>query len=143
MLRVEKRYAHGFNLSATYTWSKFLDNSNDPGTTSGADSGAYLNYYNRRRTTAIRPMISTSGSPSAPSTNCPSAPENTGYSDGMSHLVGGWSLSNVTVVQSGAPLTVVTQTDSTHAFSAGTQRADVLHNPNLPSGQRSVRSGSM
>jgi hypothetical protein len=60
-------------------------------------------------------------------------------SNPLKYLVGGWSISDVTTVQSGAPFTVTTQTNSTNAFSAGALRADVLHNPNLDSGQRSVQ----
>src|SRR5205814_730386 len=41
----------------------------------------------------------------------------------------------VMVVQTGAPSTVQTQTNTTFAFSSGAQRADVLRNPNLSSGQ--------
>ena len=41
-------------------------------------------------------------------------------------------------IQSGAPITVQTQTNSTNANSAGAQRADVLRDPNLPAGQRKV-----
>ena len=36
-------------------------------------------------------------------------------------------------LQTGAPITVQTQTNSTNANSAGAQRADVLRDPNLPS----------
>jgi hypothetical protein len=53
-------------------------------------------------------------------------------------VLGGWSISDVTTLQSGAPFTVVTQTNTTNAFSAGALRADVLRNPNLSSGDRSV-----
>ena len=41
-------------------------------------------------------------------------------------------------LQSGAPITVQTQTNSTNANAAGAQRADVLRDPNLPVDQRKV-----
>ena len=41
-------------------------------------------------------------------------------------------------MQSGAPFTVTTNSNNTNDFSAGAQRANVLGNPNLPSGQRTV-----
>jgi hypothetical protein len=44
----------------------------------------------------------------------------------------------MTTLQSGAPFTVTTQVNSTNAFSAGALRADVLRNPNLPSGERAL-----
>ena len=40
------------------------------------------------------------------------------------------SLSDVTTLQSGPPVTVVTQTNSTNAFSTGSLRPNVLGNPN-------------
>src|SRR5260370_7902602 len=48
MVRVEKRFSRGLNFVSTYTYSKFLENTNDIGTTAGQDGGAYSNYYNRR-----------------------------------------------------------------------------------------------
>src|SRR5260370_33562475 len=48
MVRVEKRFSRGLNLVSTYTYSKFLENANDIGTTAGQDRGGYSDYYNRR-----------------------------------------------------------------------------------------------
>jgi hypothetical protein len=53
-------------------------------------------------------------------------------------VAGGWSLGLVGTIQTGPPVTVVTQTNSCNCFSAGSQRANVVANPNLPSGQRTV-----
>ncbi|MBI3694196.1 MAG: carboxypeptidase regulatory-like domain-containing protein, partial [Acidobacteria bacterium] len=47
MLRVQKRYSHGLNLGGHYAFSRFLDNTNDSGTTLGNNGGPYSNYYNR------------------------------------------------------------------------------------------------
>jgi hypothetical protein len=52
--------------------------------------------------------------------------------------VGGWTLGAVATAQSGAPFTVTTNTNNCDCFSAGSQRANVLGDPNLPSGQRTV-----
>ncbi len=54
------------------------------------------------------------------------------------YVLGGWGLGNVTVVQSAPPFTVVAQTNTTNAFPSGSLRPNVLHDPNLDSGQRSV-----
>ena len=139
MLRVEKRFSHGLNLISTYTWSKFLANANDPGSSLGADGGLYSNYYNRR-------------ADYGPSNNdihhrftfssvyeLPFGKGKRWANSGFARAVaGGWGIGNVTTVQSAPPFTVTTQTNNTNAFSAGAQRADVLRNPNLPSDQRSV-----
>jgi len=49
----------------------------------------------------------------------------------MRMIVGGWSISTVTTLQSGPPFTVVAQTNTTNAFSAGSLRPNVARNPNL------------
>ena len=56
----------------------------------------------------------------------------------LRHVLGDWTASTVTTLQSGPPFTVTTQTNSTNAFSAGALRADVTRNPNLPGGERSL-----
>ena len=48
LLKVQKRFSHGFNLVSTYTWSKFLDNASGGGATLGDEGAAYSNFYNRR-----------------------------------------------------------------------------------------------
>ncbi len=53
-------------------------------------------------------------------------------------MIGGWALGVVGTVQSGAPVTVITQTNSCNCFSAGSQRANVVRDPNLSSDNRSV-----
>ncbi len=139
MARFQKRYSKGLVLGANYTWSRFFDNTNEVGGTIGDNGGPYSNYYDRSRDYG-------------PSANdirhrfvahfVYELPFGTGkrwVSAGpLRYIVGGWSISDVTTVQAGAPFTVTTQTNSTNSFSAGALRADVLRNPNLDSGQRSV-----
>src|SRR5690606_23505799 len=48
MLRAEKRLSSGWNFLTTYTWSKFLNNTNEGGAAVGAEGGTYSDYYNRR-----------------------------------------------------------------------------------------------
>ncbi|OLC43949.1 MAG: hypothetical protein AUH43_19700 [Acidobacteria bacterium 13_1_40CM_65_14] len=47
LLRVEKRFTRGFNLLATYTVSRFR-NDTDEGAASLGETGVYSDYYNRR-----------------------------------------------------------------------------------------------
>jgi len=56
----------------------------------------------------------------------------------MRYVAGGWSVGAVATLQSAAPFTVGTQTNTTNAFSAGSLRADIMRNPNLPSGDRTL-----
>ncbi|MBI3697633.1 MAG: hypothetical protein HY238_22720, partial [Acidobacteria bacterium] len=139
MLRVQKRYSHGLNLGGHYAFSRFLDNTNDSGTTLGNNGGPYSNYYNRRAdygpaANDVRHRLGFSavyqlpfGSGKRWLSNSP-----------LRYVASGWSVANLTGVQSGAPFTVTTQTNTTNAFSAGALRADVLRNPNLPSDRRTV-----
>lgn len=139
MARAEKRFSKGLNLNTSYTWSKFLENTNDTGTTIGRDAGPYSNLYNRRAdygpsANDVRHRFAFSSV-----YELPFGPGKTYFSHGvLGRAAGGWVLGNVTVVQSGPPISVTTNTNNTNAFSAGSQRPDVLRNPNLPSDQRTV-----
>jgi hypothetical protein len=139
MARVEKRFSHGLNLISTYTFSKFLENANDPGTALGADSGTYSNYYNRAvdygpSNNDVRHRFTFSSV-----YELPFGEGRRWATKGIGRaLLGGWGLGNVTTVQAAPPFTVVAQTNTTNAFSAGNLRPNLLGNPNLSSGQRSV-----
>jgi hypothetical protein len=56
----------------------------------------------------------------------------------LGQLVGGWSVGLLGALQSGAPFPVLTQTNTTNAFSAGGLRADLAGNPMLPSSERTL-----
>jgi len=139
LVRLQKRYSRGLSLGATYTYSKFLANIGDPGSEIGNNAGPYSNFYNRRadygpEANDIRHRLTLNA--------VYEVPLGTGrrwLTNGtLGKVVGGWSISNVTTVQTGAPFTVVTQTNSSNAFSAGAQRANISGNSNLPSDQRKV-----
>jgi hypothetical protein len=138
-VRVEKRLGQGLSLQTSYTYSKFLDNSFEGGSTLGQDNGAYSNYYNRRAdwgpsSNDIRHRILFSGVYDLPfGKGHKLAPGGV-----LGALASGWTVSTVLTAQTGAPFTVITQTNTTNAFSAGSQRASVSGNPNYGSDQRSV-----
>ena len=133
LMRFRKRFSHGMSFGGSYTWSKFLGNVINPGASVGDDAGPYSNFYNR-------------GADYGPSGNdvrhrmgfdmvyeLPFGPGKQWLSNGVvGKVVGGWSLSNVTVLQSGAPFTVLTQTNTSNTFAAGGLRANVSRNPNNP-----------
>jgi hypothetical protein len=141
VLGVEKRFSRGFSLNATYTWSKFLNNTDDGGSAVGETgvSAIYSNYYDR-------------GADYGPSSNdiphrfTLSSVYELPFGRGhrlLSHhwagrLLGNWSLSVVSLLQTGAPLTVTTNTNTSNSFAAGPQRANVTGNPALPDDQRTL-----
>ncbi|HTM50468.1 MAG TPA: carboxypeptidase-like regulatory domain-containing protein [Bryobacteraceae bacterium] len=140
VLKLEKRFSRGFNILATYTWSKSLDNSDSGAAPFGEEGAAFSNYYDRRPDWGpseidLRHRVTWSSVYQLP------------FGKGRRFLanhwsrvvVGGWSVSGVMVVQTGGPVTVTTQTNSTSANSAGALRADILRDPNLPSGDRSIQ----
>ncbi len=139
VVRVEKRFSRGLNFLSTYTWSKFIDNVDEGGATLGQEGGAYSNFYNRRADRGpsendIRHRFTWSSVYEIP------VGENKRFlaNHPARFLLGGWSIGSVITIQSGAPFTVTTQDNTTNAFSAGALRADVLRDPNLPSGRRSL-----
>jgi hypothetical protein len=139
MLRIEKRFSHGLNLLATYTFSKFLNNVDEGGSSLGEEGGPYSDFYNRRADWGpsendVRHRFTFSSVYELPVGKGHSLLTN----HPLRHLAGGWAVGSVMLVQSGAPFTVTTQVNTTNAFSAGALRADVLRNPNLPSSERNL-----
>jgi hypothetical protein len=138
VLRAEKRFAAGFNFLATYTWAKFLNDTDEGGAAVG-DEPSYSNYYDR-------------GSDYGPSGNdirsrfTISSVYELPVGRGKRHLArgplgaiaGDWSVGVLALLQTGPPATVTTQTNNTNAFSAGAQRADMLSDPNLNSSERTL-----
>ena len=140
LVRFEKRYANGFNVVTSYTFSKFLANNGESTDFSfGSFGPSYSNYYNRRAdygasANDIRHHFVFSSVYELPlGAGKPYLARHP-----LRYVVGGWAVGNVTTIQSGPPFTVVAQTNTTNAFSAGNLRADVIRNPNLGAEQRTL-----
>ena len=113
MVKIEKRYSHGLNFGANYTWSKYLGNISQPGASEGNDAGTYSDYYNRK-------------ADYGPSANDVTHrvnfhwlyefPFGTGKrwlaGSPLRYVAGGWSIGNVATIQTGAPNTITTQTNN-------------------------------
>lgn len=139
VLRFEKRFSKGLNLVSTYTWSKFLNNVDEGGSVLGNEGGAYSDYYNRRADWGpsendIRHRWSCGSIYQLPF----GAGRAYLATHPLRHLLGEWSMGWGMALQSGPPFTVGTQVNTTNAFAAGSLRADVLRNPNLPRDQRTL-----
>jgi hypothetical protein len=138
VLRVEKRFTQGLSFLSTYTWSKFLNNTDEGGSSLG-ETGVYSDYYNRRLDNGpsandIRHRFTWSSV-----YELPIGKGKRFLSDHWaSSLLGDWSLGMLATLQSGPPFTVTTQTNTTNVFSAGAQRADLIGSPELSSGNRTI-----
>jgi hypothetical protein len=135
--RIERRFAGGFSMLGTYTWARAFNSYTDGGSL-GADVG-FSNFYNRTADWGptgndIRHRLTMTSVYEIPiGKGRKLLPEHW-----LGAVVGNWSLGGLLTLQSGEPFTVNTQVNNTFVFSAGAQRADVLHNPNLPNDEKSL-----
>ncbi len=139
LLRFQKRYSGGLSFGANYTWSRFFDDANEPGSALGNTGAAYSNFYNRAAdwgpsANDVRHRFTASAVAELPF----GAGKRWLSAHPARHVVGGWTVSFVTTLQSGAAFSATTQTNTTNAFSAGALRPNVLRNPNLPAGERTI-----
>ncbi|HVX67099.1 MAG TPA: TonB-dependent receptor, partial [Bryobacteraceae bacterium] len=131
-VKLEKRFSRGFSFLAHYTFSKFIDDvssANEYG-----DPASYMDAYNRRLDKGL------SGS---------DVPHRAVFSvlyevrSFRSHrladaALGRWKIGAFTSLQSGPVFTVTTLSNTTNAFPAGGVRPDLLRDPTLDGGQRTL-----
>lgn len=131
-IRLERRFQAGFSLLAHYTWSKFIDDV--AGADEYGDPGSYMDAYNRRLDKSL------SGSDIPHRTVLTGLYQTPALREKrvLRWLAGGWNVGVLTTLQSGSPFTIVTSANTTNAFSAGSLRPNLLGNPSLASGERSL-----
>ena len=96
----------------------------------GAESGGIQNYYDRKAERALSGNNVPNRFVLSSTYELPVARR--------SAVFGGWSLAFIGIFQDGATQQVNMQTSNTNAFAPGSQRVNVLRNPNLPADQRTV-----
>ena len=138
LVRAEKRFESGWNFLGTYTYSKFQNNTNEGGSTLGAEGGVYSNFYNRKADWGpsendVRHRLTWSGVYELPF----GKGKRFLADSGLRHIVGGWGVGGILTLQSGAPFTVTTQVNTVFS-AAGALRANVSANPNLPNSQKTL-----
>ncbi len=130
--RLERRFSGGLSFVAGYTYGKSLD------TASGLDgTDQPQDNYNMRAEYGLsdfdmRQRVSLSGVWQLPF----GSKERWAQTGISSHLLGGWKFANIIALQSGQPLTAILATAMSGTQSNGTDRPDMVSNPNLPGGQR-------
>ena len=111
---LEKRLSGGLSAGAHYTWSKFIDEASDTFNTSSGEVAVAQDSFdldNDRSVSAYDwPHRLTANVVNQP----PFAREQNGF---VGRLAGGWTLSGVLTLQSGAPFTVLNGVDPTGAVA--------------------------
>jgi hypothetical protein len=132
-IRTEKRFQSNFSFLAHYTFSKFIDDvesANEYGAT-----GSYMDAYHRNLDKGL------SGS-DAPHRVVVTLLYETPKFKGnpvLSGVLGGWTFGILETYESGPAFTVITASNTTNAFPAGSLRPNVSADPSLPSDQRTVQ----
>lgn len=128
----ERRFQNNVSFLAHYTFSKFIDDvasANEYG-----DPASYMDAYNRRLDKSLSGSdvphrLVLSGLWEAPALRGRRV---------LKAVAGGWKLGVSSTIQSGAPFTVVMTTNTTNAFPAGPLRPDLVGDPALPGGGRTL-----
>lgn len=131
-IRAEKRFGGSFSFLAHYTFSKFLDDlesANEYGAT-----GSYMDAYHRDLDKGL------SGSDVPHHVVFTLLYESRAFQAHplLNTAFSGWKLGLLETFMSGPPFTVITTANTTNAFPAGALRPNLLRNPELPSGERTV-----
>ncbi len=137
-VKVEKRFSHGLNFLANYTFSKFIDDV-AAGFEVGVVSGGIQNLYNRRAEKSLSGNDVRNRLVWSSVYELPIGKGRRWLSQGAQSMVlGGWNLGTILLLQAGSPYGLVTQASSTNAFAPGSQWVNLLRNPELPDPERSL-----
>jgi hypothetical protein len=141
-LRAEKRYRSGLQFLANYTFSKFIDNVDSvvgTGDFGGTPGVGFQDLYNRGLDKSLSPFDITHNVRFNAIWDLPFGLGRTWLQRGpLSQIAGGWQISLLGSLFSGPVYGVSTQVNTCECASAGPQRANILRDPALPSGQRTL-----
>jgi len=139
-LRIEKRYTQGLTLLGSYTWSKSIDDSSG-GSASDGDGAVQNNYDLRHDSRGLSAFDARHRLAVSYVVELPIG-HNRRFFGGISGvpgwIVSGWELSGITTHQSGRPFTIKISSDNSNTGSSGSDRPNLVGNPNLSSGERSI-----
>ena len=133
-LRLERRFANGFSLLGSYTWSKLMDNmpASETGFPGGSFAGGGIQDWNNLHaewapaTFDTTHYLAVNGLYELPFGHNKQFLNNNRIAD---YFIGGWQLNGITTVTSGTPQEVVTASNTLFNYG-GTQRANWNgHNP--------------
>ncbi|WP_089408940.1 TonB-dependent receptor [Granulicella rosea] len=136
---VQKRFSHGFQYQANYTYSKFIDNEESRSELAGyPGTDTYTDYYNPKNRFGlsgndVRHRLIANGVLELPFGRGKLVHLNNAVAN---QVVGGWSISGLTEIHSGTALSPIDLTNNTNSFSDGV-RPNLTGNPNDLSSNRS------
>ncbi|MCZ2075425.1 MAG: carboxypeptidase regulatory-like domain-containing protein [Bryobacteraceae bacterium] len=134
---IEKRYASGLSALVSYTNSKLINDSYSSAGSSGAIGEYRLGRFDRNLDRAIDQNDVTHrlvGSAVYELPFGPGKPLLSGTRGVLGHAAGGWQVNTIVTIESGTPLSVRGANNFT-----GINWPDVVHDPTLPSSERSVQ----
>jgi hypothetical protein len=132
IVRLERRFSRGMSFVGGYTFGKSIDTASGLNGTSQPQDNYNLRAERGLSDFDIRQRFVLSGN-----WELPFGPGRRWMRAGAAaRLFGHWDLSNILTLQSGQPLTATLATALSGTDSNGTDRPDLIANPDLPAGQR-------
>ena len=134
IVRLERRFSHGISFVGGYSFGKSIDTASGLNGTSQAQDNYNLKAERGLSDFDIRHRFVFSSN-----WELPFGPGRRWMRGGAAARVfGHWDISNILTLQSGQPLTATLPTALSGTDSNGTDRPDLIANPNLPAGQRTL-----
>ena len=129
---LQRRFARGLAFSAGYTWGKSIDTASGlQGTNQPQDN------YNMKAERGLSDFDARQRFVLSGTWDLPFGAGRRWLTDGIgAKAFGGWQLAGIVTLQSGQPMTALLSTALSGTQSNGTDRPDLIANPNLPAGQR-------
>jgi hypothetical protein len=130
--RLERRLASGLSFAAGYTYGKSLDTASGLNGTNQAQDN-----YNMRAEYGLSDFDMRQRFTFSGLWRLPFGSANRWAREGAaSRIFGQWQLASILTLQTGQPLTAILSTALSGTDSNGTDRPNLVANPNLPAGQR-------
>jgi hypothetical protein len=135
-----KRFSHGVQFQAAYTWSHAIDDAADPLVAPGGNRNIARNSFNLKeeRGTSdydLRHRLITNYV-----FELPFGPGHAHFKEGLAaRALGGWQLSGLSTFQSGHPFDIYSSRDS--EYTGLSNRPDLVGNPSIPAGSLRNQTG--
>jgi hypothetical protein len=132
IFRLERRLARGLSFVAGYTFGKSIDTASGlSGTNQPQDN------YNLQGERGLSDFDVRHRFVLSSTWELPFGAQHRWLKEGWpAKIFGQWQLANILTVQTGQPMTAILSTALSGTQSSGTDRPDLVANPNLPGGQR-------